>query len=61
MALCDLRHARRKAFCATQAKQYDAFCAKQGIDNVFRHTPHYSPEYFTNSFHVNVTEEITPL
>jgi len=49
-----------ESLCATQAKQYDAFCAKQGIDNVFRHTPHYSPEYFTNSFHVNVTEEITP-
>jgi anaerobic ribonucleoside-triphosphate reductase len=27
---------------------------------VFRSTEHYSPEYFTNSFHVNVTEDITP-
>lgn len=27
---------------------------------MFRHTEHYSPEYFTNSFHINVTEEINP-
>ena len=38
----------------------DRFCEKNEIDNVFRHTEHYSPEYFTNSFHVNVTEEISP-
>ena len=31
-----------------------------GVENVFASTPHYSPEYFTNSFHVNVTEEISP-
>ena len=49
-----------ESLCATQAKQYDKFCRDEGIDNVFTHTPHYSAEYFTNSFHVNVTEEITP-
>lgn len=49
-----------ESLCATQAKQYDAFCRAHGVDNVFKHAAHYSPEYFTNSFHVNVTEEITP-
>lgn len=49
-----------ESLCATQAKQYDKFCRDEHIDNVFKHTEHYSPEYFTNSFHVNVTEEITP-
>lgn len=49
-----------ESLCATQAKQYDRFCEKNEIDNVFRRTEHYSPEYFTNSFHVNVTEEISP-
>lgn len=49
-----------ESLCATQAKQYDKFCRDEGIDNVFAHAPHYSAEYFTNSFHVNVTEEITP-
>lgn len=49
-----------ESLCATQARQYDRFCADEGVDNVFRHTKHYSPEYFTNSFHVNVTEDITP-
>ena len=49
-----------ESLCATQARQYDRFCEKNEIDNDFRHTEHYSPEYFTNSFHVNVTEEISP-
>ena len=49
-----------ESLCATQAKQYNAFCEDRGIDNVFAHTEHYSKEYFTNSFHVNVTENITP-
>ena len=49
-----------ESLCATQAKQYDRFCHDAGVDNVFTHTEHYSPEYFTNSFHVNVTEAITP-
>lgn len=49
-----------ESLCATQAKQYACFCEALGIDNVFAHTEHYSPEYFTNSFHVNVTEAITP-
>lgn len=49
-----------ESLCATQAKQYDRFCAEHRVRNVFRSTPHYSPDYFTNSFHVNVTEDITP-
>lgn len=49
-----------ESLCATQAKQYARFCQERGVDNVFAHTEHYSPEYFTNSFHVNVTEEISP-
>lgn len=49
-----------ESLCATQAKQYDTFCKENGYDNVFAHSEHYSPEYFTNSFHVNVTEDITP-
>lgn len=49
-----------ESLCATQAHQYQGFCKALGIENVFADTPHYSPEYFTNSFHVNVTEEITP-
>jgi ribonucleoside-triphosphate reductase len=49
-----------ESLCATQAKQYAEYCKSVGADNVFAHTEHYSPEYFTNSFHVNVTEEITP-
>nr|DAM63253.1 MAG TPA: anaerobic ribonucleoside triphosphate reductase [Caudoviricetes sp.] len=49
-----------ESLCATQAKQYDEWCSKIGVTNVFKTTAHYSPDYFTNSFHVNVTEEITP-
>ncbi len=49
-----------ESLCATQARQYDEFCSANQIENVFRDTEHYSPEYFTNSFHVNVTEDITP-
>ncbi len=49
-----------ESLCATQARQYAQFCQKVGVDNVFAHSAHYSPEYFTNSFHVNVTESITP-
>ena len=49
-----------ESLCSTQAKQYDDWCNRVGVDNVFRHTPHYNPAYFTNSFHCNVTEDITP-
>ncbi len=49
-----------ESLCATQAKQYDRFCKSRNIENVFASTEHYSEEYFTNSFHVNVTEAITP-
>ena len=49
-----------ESLCATQAHQYARFCNEIGIENVFANTKHYSPEYFTNSFHVNVTELITP-
>lgn len=49
-----------ESLCGTQAKQYDKWCKDVGVDNVFRHTPHYNPDYFTNSFHCNVTEDLTP-
>lgn len=49
-----------ESLCATQAQQYDELCKVNRIANVFTHTEHYSPDYFTNSFHVNVTEDITP-
>ena len=49
-----------ESYCGTQAKQYDDFCTTLGIDNVFAHTEHYSKDYFSNSFHANVTEDITP-
>ena len=49
-----------ESLCATQAKQYAAFGRARATDTVVEHTEHYSPEYFTNSVHVNVTEEITP-
>ena len=49
-----------ESLCATQAKQYDKFCQNRGIKNVFEGHEHYSKEYFSNSFHVNVTEDITP-
>lgn len=50
-----------ESLCATQAKQYDDYCKSIGVDNVFTHTEHYDPSYFTNSFHCNVTEDITPI
>lgn len=49
-----------ESLCAKQAKQYDNLCKERGIANVFAATEHYSPEYFSNSFHVNVTEDISP-
>ena len=49
-----------ESLCATQAKQYDEWCKKEGVENVFRGSEHYSPDYFTNSFHCNVSEDITP-
>lgn len=49
-----------ESLCATQAQQYDELCKVNRVDNVFAHTEHYSPDYFTNSFHINVTEDITP-
>lgn len=49
-----------ESLCATQCKQYADFCKKMGVKNVFENHEHYSTEYFSNSFHVNVTEEITP-
>ncbi|WP_278634302.1 anaerobic ribonucleoside-triphosphate reductase [Sutterella wadsworthensis] len=50
-----------ESLCGTQAKQYAAFCKERGVENEFAHSEHYDPEYFSNSFHINVTEEITPL
>lgn len=49
-----------ESLTGTQARQYAVFCRERGIDNVFEHTEHFDPMYFSNSFHVNVTEDITP-
>ncbi len=50
-----------ESLCATQAKQFDQFCKDNSIENPFANHEHYSIEYFTNSFHCNVTEDITPI
>ena len=52
----------RKSLCATQAQSVRPPSAADARrrERVPLDTPHYSPEYFTNSFHVNVTEDITP-
>ena len=49
-----------ESLCATQARQYDEYCKEMGLVNEFATAEHYSTEYFTNSFHLNVTEDITP-
>lgn len=49
-----------ESYSGTQARQYDAYCRSVGVDNVFAHTKHYNKDYFSNSFHANVTEDITP-
>lgn len=49
-----------ESLCGTQAKQFDDFCKSRGVKNDFEGQEHYSTEYFSNSFHVNVTEAITP-
>lgn len=43
-----------ESLCGTQAKQYDTYCKAVGIDNIL------STEYFTNSFHLHVSEDVTP-
>ena len=43
-----------ESLCGTQAKQYDAYCKAVGIENEL------STDYFTNSFHLHVSEDITP-
>lgn len=49
-----------ESLCATQAQQFADFCQEHHVENDFANNEHYSTEYFTNSFHCNVTEEITP-
>lgn len=49
-----------ESLTGTQARQYDDYCKAMGVENEFKNCEHYSPEYFSNSFHVNVTEDITP-
>ena len=49
-----------ESLCATQAKQYADYCKEMGLENEFETAEHYSTEYFTNSVHLNVTEDITP-
>ena len=49
-----------ESLCGTQAKQFDDFCKSRGVKNDFEGQEHYSTEYFSNSFQVNVTEAITP-
>ena len=49
-----------ESLCATQARQYDDYCKEMGLVNEFATAEHYSTEYFTNSFHLNVTEDISP-
>lgn len=49
-----------ESLCATQAHQYDAYCKEIGVTNEFEGHSHYSTEYYTNSFHLNVAEDITP-
>ena len=49
-----------ESLCGTQAKQFADFCAGRGVKNDFEGQEHYDPAYFSNSFHVNVTEDITP-
>ena len=50
-----------ESLCGTQARQYADYCKAMGVENEFEHSEHYDPEYFSNSFHCNVTEDITPI
>ena len=43
-----------ESLCGTQAKQYADYCEANGIKNIL------NIEYFTNSFHMHVSEDITP-
>lgn len=49
-----------ESLCATQARQYSDYCKEMALDNEFENHEYYSTEYFTNSFHLNVAEDITP-
>lgn len=44
-----------ESLCGTQAHQYNLYCASCGVENVL------NTEYFTNSFHMHVSEDITPI
>lgn len=45
-----------ESLCGTQAKQYHTYCQYFGIEDEFE-----GLEYFTNSFHCHVSEDLTPL
>ena len=44
-----------ESLCGTQAKQYHTYCQYCGIEDEFE-----GLEYFTNSFHCHVSEDLTP-
>lgn len=44
-----------ESLCGTQAKQYHTYCQYFGIEDEFE-----GLEYFTNSFHCHVSEDLTP-
>lgn len=49
-----------ESLCATQSKQYADYCKEKGVVNEFENHDYYSTEYFSNSFHLNVKEDISP-
>ena len=44
-----------ESLCGTQAKQYHTYCQYFGLEDEFE-----GLEYFTNSFHCHVSEDLTP-
>lgn len=45
-----------ESLCGTQAQQYHKYCKMAGIEDKLE-----GVQYFTNSFHVHVSEDITPM
>lgn len=45
-----------ESLCGTQAEQYHKYCKRAGIEDKLE-----GVKYFTNSFHVHVSEDITPM
>lgn len=44
-----------ESLCGTQMKQFHAYCKSHGLEDEFGER-----EYYTNSFHLNVSEDVTP-